>query len=171
MIIYGHRNKEIEQNTGIFQCPYCGEQRACKRIKVVRYFTLFFIPLFPLGTLSEFIECQVCRRKYQPDTLSAIGSLQEGTTGQPGYFPSSDAEAAPKNTSCLTNGLMVGGILTILLACGIAFLFTLAQMDQPENWQGFFWVMALCPLPLIVTGLIMSLIGFGMRRKRETVAE
>jgi len=120
MIIYGHRNKEIEQTTGMFQCPSCREQRAFKRVKVVRYFTLFFISLFPLGTMGEFIECQVCRRKYQTDILSVGGSI----SGMPS--------------------------------------------NQPYDWQCFFGVIVLCPVPLIVAGLVMSLVGFGMRRKAGT---
>ncbi|MFZ5855401.1 MAG: zinc-ribbon domain-containing protein [Chloroflexota bacterium] len=77
MIVYVHRNKEIEQNTGIFQCPSCGEQRAFKRMKIVRYYTLFFIPLFPLGTMGEFVECQGCRR----------GNISRTSFRLPVHFP------------------------------------------------------------------------------------
>jgi hypothetical protein len=168
MIVYGYRHKEIEQNTGIFQCPSCGEQRAYKRMKIVRYFTLFFIPLFPLGTTGEFVECQVCRRKYQPDILSAAGSFPGTPADQPNYFPSTEGETAPRNNSCLGTGLLAGGILAMLLACGLAFLFTIAQTGNPGDWQGFLGVMALCPAPLVAAGLVMSLVGFGLRRKAET---
>jgi len=167
MIIYGHRNKEIEQATGVFQCPSCGEQRAYKRIKVARYFTLFFIPLFPLGTVGEFVECQVCRRKYQADILSVGSSLPGTPSDQPHYFPPAEAETAPKNNSCLITGLLVGGILMMLFACGLALLFTVAQASNPGDWQGFFGAMVLCPAPLIVAGSVMSLVGFGMRPKAE----
>jgi hypothetical protein len=167
MIIYGHRNKEIEQTTGVFHCPSCGEQRAFKRIKVVRYFTLFFIPLFPLGTTGEFIECQACRRKYQTDILSVGGSLPGTPADQPHYFPPAEAETEPKNNSCLITGLLLGGILLMLLACGLALLFTVVQASNPGDWQGFLGVMVLCPVPLIVAGLVMSLVGFGMRREAQ----
>ena len=70
MIIYGYRNRVIEQGTGNFYCPNCQAQRQYKRKKIVRYFTLFFIPIFPLGTLSEYIECGVCGRTYKPEILS-----------------------------------------------------------------------------------------------------
>ncbi|MFZ5855400.1 MAG: hypothetical protein ACOYZ6_01090 [Chloroflexota bacterium] len=56
----------------------------------------------------------------------------------------------------------------MLLACGLAFLFTIAQASDPGNWQGFLDVMALCPVPLLVAGLVMLLVGFGLRRKLET---
>src|SRR6185436_3160723 len=72
MIIYGYKNREVEQSSGSFYCSTCGVRRLYKHKKVVRYFTLFFIPLFPLGKLSEYVECQVCRRtyQYQPELLS-----------------------------------------------------------------------------------------------------
>ncbi|MFZ5879129.1 MAG: zinc-ribbon domain-containing protein [Chloroflexota bacterium] len=165
MIIYGYRHKEIEQNTGVFQCPSCGEQRAYKRMKIARYFTLFFIPLFPLGTKGEFVECQVCRRKYQPDILSVVGSFPGTPAGQPSYFPPTEEETAPRNSSCLGTGLLAVGILAMLLACGLALLFTIVQAINPGNWQGFLGVMVLCPMPLVAAGSVMSLVGYGLRRK------
>ncbi len=168
MILYGYRHKEIEQNTGVFQCPSCGDQRAFKRMKIVRYFTLFFIPLFPLGTTGEFVECQVCRRKYQPDILSAAGSFPGTPAGQPHYFPSIEGETALRKNSCLGTGLLAVGILAMFLACNLALLFIIAQASNPGDRQGFFGVMVLCPVPLVAAGLVMSLVGFGLRRKAET---
>jgi hypothetical protein len=49
MIIYGYRNREIETGARDFYCPKCETQRPYKFKKIERYFTLFFIPLFPLG--------------------------------------------------------------------------------------------------------------------------
>ena len=45
---------------GHFQCPACRRQRDCKLVRVVRYFTLYFIPLCETGNLGEFIQCQGC---------------------------------------------------------------------------------------------------------------
>src|SRR5262245_11435130 len=110
MLIYGYRNRTIEQGTGIFQCPNCRDQRAYTRKKVVRYFTLFFIPLFPLGTLSEYIECQLCRRTYQPGIFASAGNLLMDAAGQAAHAADrsnalASSEIPAKNNSCLPIGL------------------------------------------------------------------
>lgn len=69
MIIWGHRSQETVLSSGTFHCPKCDETRYYKHVRIDRYFTLFFIPLFPIRTLGEFIECQFCYRTYQPKVL------------------------------------------------------------------------------------------------------
>jgi hypothetical protein len=39
-------------------------------MRVARYFTLFFIPLFRLKTLGEYVECQACRTAFDPKALN-----------------------------------------------------------------------------------------------------
>ena len=34
-----------------------------------RYFTLYWIPLFPLTTLGEYVECELCAQGYDPKIL------------------------------------------------------------------------------------------------------
>ena len=70
MIIWGTRGREIELTTGQFNCPKCDAIQPYKRKRVARYFTLFFIPLFPIQTLGEFVECQSCRQTYKPEVLN-----------------------------------------------------------------------------------------------------
>ena len=38
--------------------------RAYKHKKVTRFFTLYFIPLIPLGRLGDYVECQTCRGTF-----------------------------------------------------------------------------------------------------------
>ena len=45
-------------------------------MRVARYFTLFFIPLFRLKTLGEYIECQACRTAFDLKVLDYPGSFQ-----------------------------------------------------------------------------------------------
>jgi tellurite resistance protein len=61
--------------TGDFACPGCGGlQRPYARIAVKRYFTLFFVPLIPLGQVGEYIECRNCGGQYDE---RALVELQE----------------------------------------------------------------------------------------------
>ena len=41
-------------------CPRCGGRRDCRKITWRNYFTLFFIPLFPVGTEKSGYECITC---------------------------------------------------------------------------------------------------------------
>ena len=70
MIIWGTRGREIEVTTGQFNCPKCQTVRPYKHKRVARYFTLFFIPLFPIQKLGDFIECQACRQTYKLEVLN-----------------------------------------------------------------------------------------------------
>jgi hypothetical protein len=36
---------------------------------MARYFTLYFVPLFPMGTLGEIVQCQACLREWKPEVL------------------------------------------------------------------------------------------------------
>ena len=38
--------------------------------KVKNYFTLYFIPLFPISDLGEYIECRNCKLKYKENECS-----------------------------------------------------------------------------------------------------
>ena len=37
--------------------------------RIGRYFTLYFIPVFQIEKLAEYIECQVCHHVYPPEVL------------------------------------------------------------------------------------------------------
>jgi len=175
MIIYGYKNREVEQSSGSFHCSNCGARRLYKHKKIVRYFTLFFIPLFPLGTLSEYIECQVCRRtyQYQPEFLSpnsTDGVLQASgaiSNVEPGPVVSKPEKATPAQRSWLTPFLIIGGGLGFLLGCIVALGAFVSQYSSPGDVEGFIAFMILCPAPFIVVGFIMLIIGLLQARKGQ----
>jgi predicted RNA-binding Zn-ribbon protein involved in translation (DUF1610 family) len=70
MIIWGTRGRQIEISSGQFNCPKCDAKRAYKRKRTARYFTLFFIPLFQIQNLGEYVECAFCHQTYKPEVLS-----------------------------------------------------------------------------------------------------
>lgn len=71
LIIWG--SKGIVQNigSGTFHCPAEGTDRGYFHQKARRWFTLFFIPLFPTSTLGEYVECASCSTTYYPSVLDA----------------------------------------------------------------------------------------------------
>ena len=70
MIIFGTRNRFKTVGTGQFYCPRCQAQRNYERKQAKRYFTLYFVPLIPMGDLGEFVECQTCHMTYKTDVLT-----------------------------------------------------------------------------------------------------
>ena len=73
--ILGSRNREIEISSGFFICPACGQLRRYKRKRLARYFTLWFVPLFPVETLGEFVQCQTCQHSYPAEALQRAARL------------------------------------------------------------------------------------------------
>ncbi len=69
MIIFGARGVKSTMKTGRFLCPQCANNQSYKHKKVTRFFTLYFIPLIPLGKAGEFVECQTCRGTFVPRVL------------------------------------------------------------------------------------------------------
>lgn len=177
MIIYGYRNKEIEMSTGNFHCPKCETQRQYKFKKIVRYFTLFFIPLFPLGTTSQYIECSICGRTYKPEAISAVNPLMSGpTTGSVSQdispFPS-PSQTVQKNSSnsCLPWFLIAFGIV-FLIAGGIMGIGIIgAQYDGNSNSSiaSLILAMVICPGGLAVVGTIGIGAGFVLLRNKSEV--
>jgi hypothetical protein len=70
MIIFGTTSLNSTKETGVFHCPRCSMQRGYRWINVNRFFTLYFIPLIPLGRAGEYIECDSCRGTYGVEVLS-----------------------------------------------------------------------------------------------------
>lgn len=70
MIIWGTRGRETEIGTGTFYCPKCDNQRPFTRKKVGSYFTLFFVPLFEIKKLGEYLQCAECNTTFKPEVLS-----------------------------------------------------------------------------------------------------
>jgi len=69
MIFFGTRGVKSTMEEGNFICPQCATDQAYKHKKVTRFFTLYFIPLIPLGKAGEFVECQNCQGTFVPRVL------------------------------------------------------------------------------------------------------
>ena len=69
MIIFGTRGVKSTIKSGNFNCPQCETSRPYRHRKVTRFFTLYFIPLIPLGSAGEYVECGHCKGTFIPRVL------------------------------------------------------------------------------------------------------
>lgn len=69
-IIFGTRGVTSTKDQGQFHCPHCGPGSSFKLKSVRRFFTLYFIPLIPLDSLGEYVECAQCQGTYNDNVLS-----------------------------------------------------------------------------------------------------
>ena len=70
MIIWGSKARQTTGQVGDFFCPSCKADCRYTTIKWSRYFTLYFIPLFPTETLSTHVQCNTCRGDFNPAVLT-----------------------------------------------------------------------------------------------------
>ena len=70
ILIWGLRVRAKQLATGTFCCPSCGVDRAYAHKQARRWFTVFFIPIIPLNTLGEYVQCLTCNGTYQRSVLS-----------------------------------------------------------------------------------------------------
>ena len=64
MIIWGSEAKEHQVGSGTFFCPHCIAESTYTRLRVSRYFTLYFIPLFQTSKVAEYVRCGPCRGQF-----------------------------------------------------------------------------------------------------------
>ncbi len=69
-VIFGTRPIEKTLSTGKFQCPVCGGERPYAHKQISLFFTLFFIPVFKIRTIGEFVECLPEQHAYRPQILT-----------------------------------------------------------------------------------------------------
>ncbi|MWN05933.1 hypothetical protein [Gilliamella sp. Pas-s95] len=80
-IIFGTRGREVNERSGQFNCPNCCSQQNTTtdekkqkytQIKIAKYFTLFFIPIFSYETLGRYIKCNECNNDYNEKVLEYV---------------------------------------------------------------------------------------------------
>lgn len=70
MIIYGTRTMNSTEGISPFHCPRCGGQRDGKIQSANRWFTLYFIPVIPMGSAGRYVECTSCAGTYATEILN-----------------------------------------------------------------------------------------------------
>jgi len=70
MIIFGTTGIKSTIKEGNFNCPQCESSVPYRHRKVNKFFTLYFIPLIPLGSAGEYVECKHCKGTFVPRVLN-----------------------------------------------------------------------------------------------------
>ena len=69
-IIWGSRGITSTVGSGDFYCPQCDESDVMYTHRKVRpWFTVYFIPIFPIGGGDEYIECRQCQGTFNEKVL------------------------------------------------------------------------------------------------------
>ena len=70
IVVIGIKKVGRKLGVGIFACPQCRHDSPYTLKKVSRYFTLYFIPLIPLGKVGESVQCDECGTEFGTDILN-----------------------------------------------------------------------------------------------------
>jgi uncharacterized tellurite resistance protein B-like protein len=69
-IVFGFRTRPSKVSEGDFFCPKCGVDRRYVLQRFRQWFTLFFLPIFPMsGSKGEQVKCQTCNTGFRPEVL------------------------------------------------------------------------------------------------------
>jgi uncharacterized membrane protein YebE (DUF533 family) len=69
ILIWGTKGRTSAAGEGEFYCPECRTRHAYTLQEVKRWFTFFFIPIFPMGQLGQYVECDTCKATYNERVL------------------------------------------------------------------------------------------------------
>ncbi len=71
ILIFGVRSRLRTIAEGTFFCPKCGADRQYRLQSIRRWFTFFFIPIFPVSKpQGEIVKCTTCGTAFRPDVLN-----------------------------------------------------------------------------------------------------
>jgi hypothetical protein len=69
MIIFGTYTIRHVLGEGTFCCPNCRRNAAYRMRRPKLWGHLYFVPLIPVKTYDEYVECRACATAYQPAVL------------------------------------------------------------------------------------------------------
>ena len=136
MLIWGTRGRQMKIGEGSFNCPQCQMERAHTHKRSSLYFTLFFIPIFPIRNLGEYVECDGCAQafdvrvlEYVPPTEAESLSArvrQELETGLPIHMMEKklSAEGVGPQESSAALEAATRGMLKTCGGCGFSYIST-----------------------------------------------
>jgi hypothetical protein len=101
-ILFGFRRKSARLGTLFVMCGYCHTPAAHALTRIRRYFTLFFVPVIPLGA-KYVTTCTMCGRSTQitketAETYAAAANQDPAASGG----PATPAPSAQVNTMART---------------------------------------------------------------------
>ena len=104
MIIWGSKARKKAEATGSFYCPSCKDDRNYVVYKWQRYFTLYYIPLFPTETLGSYLLCTGCQGEFKHSILEHTRE-QIMAAVSPWECHSCNNKNGPSEGSCVSCGL------------------------------------------------------------------
>lgn len=132
MIIYGSRGIERTVESGTFHCARCGPNRPYQHREIRRWFTLYFIPVFPMYRAGEYLECGSCsatfgvEAKYgQPTQVASAMGVAASPSIADGPIPFDDFEPTPVVQPNSREGLIE--------TSRKLFVLTLAALPRPNE--------------------------------------
>jgi hypothetical protein len=87
VLIFGTSTRTVQLAMLNLLCQFCGNPSAHALRKRVTKFSLFFIPLFPLGPAGYTLQCTFCGGTSQVTKDNADQLLAQGAGQQPGPQP------------------------------------------------------------------------------------
>ncbi|REJ91643.1 MAG: zinc-ribbon domain-containing protein [Planctomycetota bacterium] len=70
-IIFGIDSKTKAKPVGHHHCPACQAERTFTELRRSRWFSLFFIPIIPLGSSSlGRVQCTTCGSEYNEEAVT-----------------------------------------------------------------------------------------------------
>lgn len=77
LFIWGFRMRYKIIGRGVFFCPRCGGDRSFQHRVGRRWFTFYFIPIFPTGApRNEHVQCETCKQAFNTTVLQRPTSAQ-----------------------------------------------------------------------------------------------
>lgn len=74
--IYGWGNRQKTIANGSFPCPVCRTRTDYTQYSQRRWFSFFFVPLFPITSPQEFVGCHQCQNIFSVETLPASHGIR-----------------------------------------------------------------------------------------------
>lgn len=76
-IIWGSRGINSHVESGEFFCPNCNAEQEYRLMQSRPFFTIFFIPIFPIGGAQRYVECTQCRQTFYERVLDLSPAAPE----------------------------------------------------------------------------------------------
>jgi hypothetical protein len=69
IFFFGTRIRFKPTGSVVFFCPQCGGDRHGTNVLARMWFTLMFIPVIPMKTMGEYVQCGTCHTHFKPGVL------------------------------------------------------------------------------------------------------
>jgi len=110
IILFGTRGMIRSESSPALEaaCPSCGRPTTLRGKSIRQWFTLFFIPVFPISGAERFTECDACHAQFRlsVDELRQRLVADEGRLRQQAITLYNSLRASPANSITL-NELMI----------------------------------------------------------------